>query len=136
MCMQPVNFSEEEQEHEQLKEEVRKMLVETPDNSCKKLELIDAIQRLGVAYHFESEIEASVRSMFAAYNDHGADEEQFMQEDGRNELHTVALAFRLLRHHGHYVSCGKRLGVTLIYLINYTPTPRMDDISVVPSIIR
>lgn len=102
------NHSEEGQEHERLKEEVRKMLIRIPDKSCRKMELIDTIQRLGLAYHFESEIEESLLSiMLEAYHDHDHDqEEQFMQEGG-DDLHMVALRFRLLRQHGHYVSCGK-----------------------------
>lgn len=102
--VQEINHSEEGQEHERLKEEVRKMLIRTPDKSCRKMELIDTIQRLGLAYHFESEIEEWLLSiMLEANHDH---EEQFMQKDG-NDLHMVALRFRLLRQHGHYVSCGK-----------------------------
>ncbi|KAL3508572.1 hypothetical protein ACH5RR_027973 [Cinchona calisaya] len=91
------NFSQEERKLEELKEEVRKMLIATPDKSKRKLDLIDTIQRLGVSYHFENEIEASLQFMYSTYH-------ELCDEDG-NDLYTVALRFRLLRQQGHYVSC-------------------------------
>ncbi|CAI9768292.1 unnamed protein product [Fraxinus pennsylvanica] len=42
-------FAHEEQEHQRLKEEVKKHLAAVPDDSLHKLDLIDSIQRLGVA---------------------------------------------------------------------------------------
>jgi len=68
------------------------------DTSSEKVELIDKIQRLGVSYHFEEEIEASLQRMYEAYR------ECNMYGD---DLYLVALGFRLLRQQGHFVSCGK-----------------------------
>ncbi|KAF2283045.1 hypothetical protein GH714_043064 [Hevea brasiliensis] len=48
-----------------LKEEV-KMMLESATNPLDQLEIIDALQRLGVAYHFEDQIETKLRSI---YND-------------------------------------------------------------------
>ncbi|WMV59896.1 hypothetical protein MTR67_053281 [Solanum verrucosum] len=84
----------EEKEHEDLKEEVRKMLVMAPSNSLEKLELINTIQCLGLAYHFESEIDESLSYMYTHYEEHWI-----------GDLHAIALCFRLLRQQGHYVSC-------------------------------
>ncbi|KAL2529080.1 Terpenoid cyclases/protein prenyltransferase alpha-alpha toroid [Forsythia ovata] len=41
-------LAHEEQERQRLKEEVKKLLAATPDYSLHKLDLIDAIQRLGM----------------------------------------------------------------------------------------
>ncbi|CAI9756923.1 unnamed protein product [Fraxinus pennsylvanica] len=90
-------LAHEEQEHQRLKEEVKKLLVAAPDDSLYKLDLIDAIQRLGVGYHFEKEIEKSLKYMYETY--HESPNKQ------NNDLRTVALRFRLLRQRGYCVSC-------------------------------
>ena len=69
------------------------------DKSLQKLGLIDNIQRLGVSYHFESEIEASLLNIYNAYDE--------CNDKDDNDLYAVALRFRLLRQHGYYVSCGE-----------------------------
>ncbi|BFG29367.1 hypothetical protein CerSpe_156410 [Prunus speciosa] len=67
------------------------------DGFALQLKLIDAIQRLGVAYHFEREIEEALERIHGTtYHDN---------YDG--DLHSVALGFRLLRQHGYNVSCGR-----------------------------
>ncbi|KAH0650922.1 hypothetical protein KY290_031768 [Solanum tuberosum] len=81
----------EEKEHKDLKEEVRKMLVISPSKSLQKLGLINTIQLLGVAYHFEHEIEESFSEIYNGY-------EEWIGEFGEShDLHVVALTFRLLR---------------------------------------
>ncbi|XVF70502.1 hypothetical protein PTKIN_Ptkin11bG0166900 [Pterospermum kingtungense] len=79
---------------EELKQEVRRMLATTTDKPSQKLHLIDAVQRLGVAYHFEKEIEAALKAIYHGGND--------IQSD---DLCTVAVRFRLLREHGFSVPC-------------------------------
>lgn len=64
-----------------------------------RLKLIDAIQRFGVAYHFEEEIEDALRHIHATYRD----QDQFNDD---SDLPTVALCFRLLRQHGYEISSG------------------------------
>ncbi|KAK4361218.1 hypothetical protein RND71_020170 [Anisodus tanguticus] len=88
----------EEKQHEDLKEELRKMLLKAPSKSLQKIELINTIQRLGVGYHFEREIEDSLSYLYNSY------EEWIGQFDGSDNLHAIALSFRLLRQQGYYVS--------------------------------
>ncbi|KAJ4969137.1 hypothetical protein NE237_015838 [Protea cynaroides] len=80
---------------EKLKEEVRRKLVGDANGSLKKLSLIDSVQRFGVAYHFEEEIEKALEMIHDA--SYGFDD---------NNLYTVALRFRLLRQQGYNVPCG------------------------------
>ncbi len=89
------------QQVQELKEEVRRMLTSPVDNKpSQKLNLIDVIQRLGVSYHFENEIEETLQQLHLALHDH---------DDQKNDddLYTIALQFRLLRKQGYYISCGK-----------------------------
>ncbi|KAG5596822.1 hypothetical protein H5410_038054 [Solanum commersonii] len=86
----------EEKEHEDQKG-VRKMLGMAPSKSLQKLDLINTIQLLGVAYHFEHCIEESLSEIFNDY-------EEWIGEFGESNLHAVALSFRLLRQQGYYVS--------------------------------
>ena len=86
----------EEKQNEDLKEEVRKMLVMAPSKSLEKLELINTIQCLGLGYHFQSEIDESLSYMYTHYEEYSI-----------GDLHAIALCFRLLRQQGYYVSCGK-----------------------------
>lgn len=81
------------------KEMVREMFSQTPDDSTRKLELIDEIQRLGVEYHFTKEIEESLKYIHDNYM------HQNCKDD--DDLRVVALRFRLLRQQGYNVPCGK-----------------------------
>ncbi|KAJ4981402.1 hypothetical protein NE237_032239 [Protea cynaroides] len=74
---------------EELKQEVKGLIRSTSD-PLSRLELIDEIQRLGVAYHFEEEIKE--------YLDH------LVHWEGNGDLYTAALKFRLLREHDYQIS--------------------------------
>ncbi|KAM7486317.1 hypothetical protein LguiA_002326 [Lonicera macranthoides] len=91
-----------ELQHEQLKEEVRKMIVDGSEEPAQQLKLIDAIQRLGVSYHFESEIDVVLKNHLANFNDSFGKCNKINDEDN---LYMLALRFRLLRQRGHHVSC-------------------------------
>nr|AJD19683.1 sesquiterpene synthase Tps3 [Cucumis melo] len=83
-----------EKEHEKLKEEVRRMLVATPQNSSEKLSLIDSIQRLGFSYYFDREINEILKI-----------QNSFNLDDHDEDIYYASLKFRLLRQQGYYVSC-------------------------------
>lgn len=72
------------------------MIMEPVDDSNQKLPFIDAVQRLGVSYHFEKEIEDELENIYRDTNNN----------DAENDLYTTALRFRLLREHGFDISCG------------------------------
>ncbi|XP_028807761.1 (-)-germacrene D synthase-like [Neltuma alba] len=93
-----VNHSETVQHVETLKEEVRKMLVPTNEKpSISKVELIDSIQRLGLRYHFESEIAEVLQQTHKHYVQNG---HLILDSD----LCFLALLFRLLRQDGYLIS--------------------------------
>ncbi|KAG9444302.1 hypothetical protein H6P81_015642 [Aristolochia fimbriata] len=77
----------------ELKEEVRVMLKDVK-GSEKEMELIDNLQRLGLTYHFQKEIEDALKLM--NYN-------ASLSFDTDSDLHSIALRFRLLRQQGYRV---------------------------------
>ncbi|XP_027182173.1 viridiflorene synthase-like [Coffea eugenioides] len=98
------SFTLDKQEHEKyakeielLSEEVRRMLLSTENNVMDQLDLIDKVERLGISYHFDNEIEEQLQKIF----DECANFEKYQNFD----LSTVALQFRLLRQHGFNISC-------------------------------
>ncbi|GKV15766.1 hypothetical protein SLEP1_g26518 [Rubroshorea leprosula] len=79
-----------QEEHEKLKQQVRRMLTDaTTIDPSKKLHLIDAAQRLGIAYHFEIEIDHALEKIHLGGVDHV-----------KTDLQTIAVWFRLLRQQG------------------------------------
>ncbi|KAG7980231.1 hypothetical protein I3843_05G171300 [Carya illinoinensis] len=84
--------SETLEEVQRLKEKVHNMLMAPVDNISQKLELIDAIQRLGVSYHFESEIDDIIQQIHNNDDNTG---------DSHDDLYTISLRFRLLRQQGY-----------------------------------
>ena len=75
---------------EGLKEDVKTLLTSTKDSSVL-LKLIDSIQRLGAAYHFEKEIKDVIG---------------IQNPNVTSDLYTKALQFRILRERGFPVSSG------------------------------
>ncbi|XP_056177481.1 beta-bisabolene synthase-like [Syzygium oleosum] len=62
-------------------------------NQVAKLELVDGVQRLGLGYHFETEIKNALGSI------HNNIEDAQLSDD----LYPASLRFRLLRQHGYNV---------------------------------
>ncbi|XP_044496681.1 (-)-germacrene D synthase-like [Mangifera indica] len=81
-----------------LKEEIISMLRDDANKPEQKLELVNAIQRLGVSYHFESEIREIIEEVYKAHNETDLG-------DGTDELYSISLRFRLLRQHGYKIPC-------------------------------
>ncbi|XP_077220046.1 beta-cubebene synthase-like isoform X1 [Tasmannia lanceolata] len=79
---------------EELKEEVKRML-SSAKGSQQEIDLIDVLQRLGVAYHFEMEINEALHQLYESHT--------YATDD---DLYVVALRFQLLRQHGFNVSSG------------------------------
>ncbi|KAL2242564.1 vetispiradiene synthase 3 [Sesamum indicum] len=80
---------------EVLKNEVRSMLTAAGSEMVESMNLIDTIERLGISYHFESEIEDKLERFFSLNTNY---------EDEAYDLYTVSLHFRLFRQHGHRIS--------------------------------
>ncbi|KAH7675717.1 (+)-alpha-terpineol synthase protein [Dioscorea alata] len=79
-----------------LKEEVRS-LIKQENNLVARLELIDDVERLGLGHHFEEEINDALITSISTKNDN-------ISEVMKQNLHAIALFFRLLRQHGLHVS--------------------------------
>ena len=71
---------------EELKDEVRNELFVTGHLS-QQLGLIDALQRLSVAYHFEREIQEALEHIYMTFND----------KIDVDDLYKVSLSFNLQR---------------------------------------
>ncbi|KAK4356140.1 hypothetical protein RND71_025111 [Anisodus tanguticus] len=70
------------------------MIISTTSNdTIEKIHLIDTLERLGISYHYEEEIEDQISKMF--------DQNVIREED---DLYKVALYFRLFRQHGYPIS--------------------------------
>ncbi|KFK35063.1 hypothetical protein AALP_AA5G230300 [Arabis alpina] len=78
-----------------LKNKVRKMLDNEKESFLEQLELIDDLQKLGVSYHFELEINNILTDIY---------QENVRNVSKEEDTHAMALEFRLLRQHGFDVS--------------------------------
>ncbi|KAF3776858.1 Alpha-terpineol synthase [Nymphaea thermarum] len=74
---------------EEIKHDVKQLMVEACQEPVAQLELVDSLQRLGVSYQFEKEIKAVLDSIFI-------DNKEY------EDLHAAALRFRMLRQHGYH----------------------------------
>lgn len=92
---------------QELKEKVRNLLITCGENPSQQLNLIDSIQRLGVAYHFDIQINEALDHAYKNYNDTND------HDQSDEDLHTTALKFRLLRQQRYSISCGKYIHLFL-----------------------
>ncbi|XP_028081193.1 germacrene A synthase-like [Camellia sinensis] len=70
------------------------MVVAGGRKAAEQMNLINVLERLGVSYHFEKEIEEQLEQLFANFEDN---------ED--YDLFTIALHFGIFRQHGYKMSC-------------------------------
>ncbi|KAL2924930.1 (-)-germacrene D synthase [Bienertia sinuspersici] len=86
-------------EIEPMKEEVRKMLISmnSSDDLATQMSLIDAVERLGVSYYFENEIEELLDQIFEKH------EAKNFEMD--HDLYNTASQFRIFRQHGYKMPC-------------------------------
>ncbi|KAA8523766.1 hypothetical protein F0562_010189 [Nyssa sinensis] len=84
-----------------LKSEVQMMLKNATSKPLEEMILIDALQRLGVAYPFENEINEALQSVYAEHVNCN------INNGVTDDLYNVALSFRLLRQRGYHISSGK-----------------------------
>ncbi|KAL9431876.1 hypothetical protein AB3S75_026974 [Citrus x aurantiifolia] len=87
--------------HLELKKEIRRML-KASNKTAHTLELIDAIQRLGVSYHFENEIDEILGKMHKTYRDCD------LCDNENDGLYYISLQFRLFRQNGYRISADVR----------------------------
>ncbi|CAH2050040.1 unnamed protein product, partial [Thlaspi arvense] len=83
-------------EVELLKGQVRNvlLLVGSSNKLMEKILLINTLERLGVSYHFEGEIEELLQLMFANFQDDSIDD---------FDLFTTSVQFRIFRQHGYKI---------------------------------
>ncbi|XP_050206947.1 probable terpene synthase 6 [Mercurialis annua] len=81
-------------EIEELKEKTKGMLMTSTKDLLQNIEFINLLCRLGLSYHFESEIDEQLSQIFSNLNHH----------DFSDDLYTTALLFQILRQHGYNVS--------------------------------
>ncbi|KAJ4724655.1 Terpene synthase [Melia azedarach] len=91
---------EYDKQFEELKEQVKETLSTafSTDDPVKEVILINSLCRLGVSYHFKTEIEQRLHHIFESHPDLAAENDY--------DLYTVALIFRVFRQHGFKMSCG------------------------------
>ena len=90
-CLQGDIFVQHSQKLELLKTVLRNV---AELDALEGLNMIDAVQRLGIDYNFQREIDEILHKQMSIVS-------------ARDDLHEVALRFRLLRQHGYFVPEGK-----------------------------
>ncbi|XP_031250371.1 (-)-germacrene D synthase-like [Pistacia vera] len=88
----------DEKKLQDLKEEIKRILKANVNKPAEKLDLVDRIQRLGVSYHFQTDIDQILEKAYEAHQDSGL-------KDENDYLYSISLEFRLLRQHGYNISC-------------------------------
>ncbi|KAL2331647.1 hypothetical protein Fmac_019228 [Flemingia macrophylla] len=80
-----------------LEERVRRMINRTEMEPRSLVQLIDDVQRLGLSYKFEQDINRALHMIVST---------EYFKDQTQKTLHETALLFRILRQHGFHVSQG------------------------------
>jgi len=78
-------------------------------DTVEHIEFINLLCRLGVSYHFDDEIENSLKEIF--------DDLPHLLEKHDFDLYTLSLLFRVLRQHGFKMPCGECILIAFEILI-------------------
>lgn len=89
-----IPFTEYELEHAVKK--VREIIRSSKNDRLEELIMIDSIQRLGLEHYFKDEIHAVLQRHYERFCK--------LEESSDDDLHEVALRFRLLRQQGYHVT--------------------------------
>ena len=89
------------------------MLIEKVEDSLAQLELIDTLQRLGISFHFENEINIILKQKYTNICNRN-------KWTNIGNLYATALEFRLLCQHCYLVPQG-----TYIYSFSYLYIPHL-----------
>ena len=84
----------------ELKEEVRNILMDNSMDILNKTKLIDEVERLGLHYFYDNEINELLSRIFQELSRNDFD----VMND--YDLHNVASQFRLFREHGYKMPSG------------------------------
>ncbi|KAL0335046.1 UNVERIFIED_CONTAM: Terpinolene synthase, chloroplastic [Sesamum radiatum] len=113
----------------ELKVEVKKMLVQEKELTVEELELVDDLQKLGISYHFEDEINQMLGCLYE--QKYGGGKNNSDSEGKERDLYSAALEFRLLRQHGFSVPQGeKTLDLAREFATNFlqkNPNQKIDE---------
>ncbi|KAK2640239.1 hypothetical protein Ddye_028034 [Dipteronia dyeriana] len=92
---------------EELKDEVKEMLIVAANDPVEKINLVNSLCRLGVSYHFRAEIEMQLNRIFESQRNLGS--------DNNYDLYTISVLFRVLRQHGYKMSSKSRIDTLLLF---------------------
>ncbi|KAJ0765925.1 putative lyase [Helianthus annuus] len=81
---------------DQLKEQLRRLILDTTTDSNEKLSLIYSIYRLGLTYLFSKDIDSQLDKLFDYLN---------MQSYHDADLYTLSIHFKVFRNFGYRFSC-------------------------------
>ncbi|KAL0855285.1 hypothetical protein Bca101_060438 [Brassica carinata] len=79
-----------------MKPEVRDVLMSSKNSDSERIRLIHLLMNLGIAYHFETEIDEILNKAFEIVED------MISQQD---DLETISTMFEVFRLRGYYMSC-------------------------------